>query len=342
MDLSEALDKGETATFFDILDKRYAHMRDFAPLVLRTLQFDTPRANNSVLEGLSTLAEMNTAGRKSVPDEAPVDFVPKKWSTAVLQEGEVNKHAWEFALLHEARSALRSGDLTVEGSQRYAPWDSDLYTPEQWAKRRTTWYAENGLPEDGTTYLKALLADLHEQTLKVARHLPRNQDARIEGDKLVLTALEKVELPQETLSARATLVSLFPLTGLPELLMEVDHWTHFTPIFAHLTRRHTPSEEALQALRPALFAVLVAEATNLGLSTMAHASGLPLHELERVYDWYFREETLRSAIHRLITYHQSLPITSHFGDGTTSSSDGIRFGMAASNLNARYNPRYLG
>src|SRR6266699_5673897 len=157
MDLSEALDKGETATFFDILDKRYAHMRDFAPLVLRTLQFDTPRANNSVLEGLSTLAEMNTAGRKSVPDEAPVDFVPKKWSTAVLQEGEVNKHAWEFALLHEARSALRSGDLTVEGSQRYAPWDSDLYTPEQWAKRRTTWYAENGLPEDGATYLKALL-----------------------------------------------------------------------------------------------------------------------------------------------------------------------------------------
>ena len=69
--------------------------------------------------------------------------------------------------------------------------------------------------------MKALLADLHEQTLKVARRLPRNQDARIEGDKLVLTALEKVEHPQEALSARATLVSLFPLTGLPELLMEV-------------------------------------------------------------------------------------------------------------------------
>ena len=53
--------------------------------------------------------------------------------------------------------------------------------------------------------------------------------------------------------------------------MEVDHWAHFTPIFEHLTRRHTPSEEAVQALRPALFAVLVAEATNLGLSTMAYA-----------------------------------------------------------------------
>jgi TnpA family transposase len=83
-----------------------------------------------------------------------------------------------------------------------------------------------------------------------------------------------------------------------------------------------------------VFAVLVAEATNIGLATMANSSGIPLHELESVYDWYFREETLRAAIHHLITYHRTLPLT--------SSSDGIRFGMAASDLKARHNPRYFG
>jgi TnpA family transposase len=344
VELSEELDKGETATFFDILDKRYAHMRDFAPLVLRTLEFGSPRTTNAILEGLTTLAQMNSAGRKAVPDEAPVDFVPKKWTGAVVKDGTVSKHAWEFALLHEARGALRAGDLTVEGSQRYAAWDSDLYTPEDWAKRRASWYEENGLPEHGESYLQGLLNDLHAHTMKVARRLARsqNQAARIEGDKIVLTALEKIELPQEALATRAKLVTLFPVTGLPELLMEVDNWMHFTRVFFHLTSRREPSEETMRTLRPILFAVLVAEAANLGLSTMAHASGLPLHELERVYDWFFREETLRSAIHRLITYHQALPLTARFGDGTTSSSDGIRFGMAASNLNARYLPRYFG
>lgn len=57
---------------------------------------------------------------------------------------------------------------------------------------------------------------------------------------------------------------------------------------------------ACRARRTLLLAVLVAEATNLGISTMAHASGIPLHKLEQVYDLYFREETLRAAIDKII------------------------------------------
>ncbi len=85
-----------------------------------------------------------------------------------------------------------------------------------------------------------------------------------------------------------------------------------------------------------------AEATHIGLSAMAQSSGIALHELERVYDWYLREKTLRAAISKLISYHRSLPLTMKFGDGTTSSSDDIRFGMAASSLHARHLPRYFG
>lgn len=62
----------------------------------------------------------------------------------------------------------------------------------------------------------------------------------------------------------------------------------------------------------------------------------------RTYDWYFREDTLRLAITRLLQYHRTLPLTQTFGSGTTSSSDGVRFGVSASALNARHLPRYFG
>jgi TnpA family transposase len=69
---------------------------------------------------------------------------------------------------------------------------------------------------------------------------------------------------------------------------------------------------------------------------MARASGIPVGQLTRVADWYLREETLRAAITALIHFHQNLPLTEAFGEGTTSSSDGLRFGIAASALNARH------
>src|SRR5437870_9426806 len=124
---------------------------------------------------------------------------------------------------------------------------------------------EQGLPRDGESFVSDSLEQLHRQTQRVARRIARhkNLDACVEGEKLKLTALEKVELPQEALSARADLVSLFPLTGLPELLMEVARWTPFPQELTHLTSRRQPSAEKEVSVLPALFAVLVAEATNL-------------------------------------------------------------------------------
>lgn len=93
---------------------------------------------------------------------------------------------------------------------------------------------------------------------------------------------------------------------------------------------------------PALYAALIAEGTNLGIATMAQASGMREGLIQRAIDWYLREETLREAITRLIHYHRSLPLAMKFGDGTTSSSDGIRFGVAPSSLGGRPQPRYFG
>jgi hypothetical protein len=71
---------------------------------------------------------------------------------------------------------------------------------------------------------------------RVARRIARgkNPDARVEGDELKLTALEKIEVPQEMLDLRLDLIDLFPPTGLPEMLMEVDDGSISAPSFCIL------------------------------------------------------------------------------------------------------------
>lgn len=109
VNLSEAMEQNDAEALFDILDKRWPHLRDFAPRVLSTLSFGSPRANNTVLEALRMLTDMNSKGQRTLPEEAPIDFVPKKWSKVVNTREGVDKHAWEFSLMHEMRAGNRSG-----------------------------------------------------------------------------------------------------------------------------------------------------------------------------------------------------------------------------------------
>ncbi|MGH9180552.1 MAG: Tn3 family transposase, partial [Acidimicrobiales bacterium] len=306
--------------------------------------FASPGANGELVRAVGALRALNAAGLRKVPSDAPVGFVPGRWASAVIGESGVDRHGWEMSLLAEVRNALRAGDLTVEGSRRYAPWDGELYAKDRWAQRRGSWFSEGGLPASGQAYVDVATKELHDLTAGVAQRLPANADARIEKGKLAVTPLGKIEVPAFAEQARARLVGLLPWVSLPELLMEVDRWEgcEFTRALLHLTGRRQPTTAHVAAIRPALFAVLVAEATNIGLATMAHACGIPEGQLRRVYDWYFHEDALRQATTLVIGYHGTLPLTARLGSGHTSSSDGIRFGVASSALNARHLPRYFG
>lgn len=64
--------------------------------------------------------------------------------------------------------------------------------------------------------------------------------------------------------------------------------------------------------------------------------------LQHVSRWFLREETLRAASAALVDYHNRLDLSSVWGDGTRSSSDGQRFGVRASSLLGVLYPRYFG
>ncbi|MGH3180928.1 MAG: hypothetical protein ACRDOE_03345, partial [Streptosporangiaceae bacterium] len=83
-----------------------------------------------------TLGELYATGVRKVPAGTPAGFVPARWAgylQTATQRRDVTacRHYWELCVLLALRDGLRSGDVHVPGSRRYADPASFLLTPEQ-------------------------------------------------------------------------------------------------------------------------------------------------------------------------------------------------------------------
>jgi Tn3 transposase DDE domain len=70
--------------------------------------------------------------------------------------------------------------------------------------------------------------------------------------------------------------------------------------------------------------------------------GMSVDLLQHISRWFLRQETLKAANKILVDFHHQLPLSSVWGEGLVSSSDGQRFGIEASSLLASFYPRYFG
>jgi hypothetical protein len=124
-----------------MLDASIGYVRQFAPDVLRAIRFAGGTGTEALLGAVAVLAELYATGARKVPPDAPASFVPARFAgylDAAAAAGNVTgyRHYWELCVLLGLRDGLRSGDVSVPGSRRYADPASFLLTPEQWAPLR--------------------------------------------------------------------------------------------------------------------------------------------------------------------------------------------------------------
>lgn len=77
---------------------------------------------------------------------------------------------------------------------------------------------------------------------------------------------------------------------------------------------------------------MIAQGTNLGIAAMANSvDDLSADMLQHANKWFFSLESQKAANKFLVDYHHSLPLSSLYGEGKMSSSDGQRLGVQQSN-----------
>lgn len=108
---------------------------------------------------------------------------------------------------------------------------------------------------------------------------------------------------------------------LTDLLMEVAHWTGFHEQFVHASTNRIPNEEETTILMAALMAL----GTNIGMTKMGEATpDISYRQMANATQWRLYEDAMSKAQSVLVNFHHKLSLSSYWGDGTTSSSDGMR------------------
>jgi len=93
----------------DIIDgkiemlQRYPTIRKLAPQFLSTLVFRGHAVAANLLRALSVIADLYRTGKRAIPDNAPTSFAPKGWMPLLLQDGKIDRRAYELCLFVNRR-----------------------------------------------------------------------------------------------------------------------------------------------------------------------------------------------------------------------------------------------
>lgn len=334
---AKALVRPQGYDYLDLVDKWYSQLRKYSPILLKTLDFSSTNTSmKPLIQSIDILRELNSTNKRNVPDNSPTDFLPDRWKRHIYgNDGNIDRHYYEMAVLSELKNKIRSGDVAVEGSCNYRNFNDYMLPISEWDKTQDI-SEKLAVSNNFNEYIEERYSTLQMMFDALSENLTKLKDLEIDNGKIHIEKLEK-EIPDEVKLLNDSLYGLLPDVKLAEILFEVSKWTGFDRYFIHASSGDAPKDKEI----PPLMASLMAIGTNIGLSKMADCTKeFSYHQLANISQWRLHDDAMKKAQACLVNYQHHLSLPSYWGDGTTSSSDGMRVQVGVSSLISEHNPHY--
>jgi TnpA family transposase len=334
---ADCIARPESFDHLRLVGEQFNTLRRYTPAFLDVLALRAAPSAQGVLDAIEVVRGMNADGVRKVPADAPVGFVKPRWKPLVLANGGIDRHFYEICALSELKNALRSGDIWVQGSRQFRDFDEYLLPMERFAAIKQAKELPIAVSPDCDEYLNGRLKLLEQQLATVNRLAQADElpDAAITESGLTVTPFE-TEVPEAAKRLIGQVGMTLPRIKVTELLMDVDDWIGFTRHFVHMKDGGPPEDRTL------LLTAILADAINLGLAKMAESCpGTTYAKLSWMQAWHIRDETYSAGLADLVNAQFRQAFAGHWGDGTTSSSDGQRFRAGGrAEGSGHINPKY--
>lgn len=343
---------GKNSHLFHGVMGRFSYLRQFSKDFLEHLEFESCQGESpqakliSLLDSIKTLREMNQTGKRRLPSEASIAFIPDRLrpfvkSKSQIAPGELDKCAWECALLTVLRDEIKSGNLSVAHSKRFRNFDDFFISTEQWQKMREPFFGVAKLPSNpqkARTYLTERLNKAYDSFLESQ---PSNVYAKVDenGWQLSTDPTEKLEPQDEDnlKKLKSWLKRQMRSTRLPELLIEVDNELNYTQHFMPTVSKGLRSVPDVCATLTAI----IANGCNIGPYTMSRmVQGVSYEQIQRITDWQLTGDNQQKALASVVNAIANLDTSQIWGQGKTSASDGQRFAFPQKVLQQTFTPKF--
>lgn len=335
--------------YLDLIETRYVRRRQAFLRLVSTLDFEPVSGEEPSLEALSHVMTLASASQRVRAVEqrvrgqvvvAPLTHITSdRWRRHVQPEaGTINPNFYELAAFDRLKGRVRAGDVVVPNSRRYQSFESHLLSSEHWQELQATQQTRLAVGSDPDVYLQTVQHTIETRFQAVEQLFEQGDTLKVNAEGKLWLDLPESDAPPDVKAWREYIYRILPRVHLPDLLIEVDQWTGFLDHFRHLVHR-TPTQGAD---RERLIAGLMGLGMNVGLERMAQATPYSFKSLSSIRDWYLRAQTQTQAQVRLDNFALHQLLSQAWGDGTTSSSDGIRIPIGVGSVQAGYYPHRLG
>lgn len=315
--------------------------------VARSLVFESTTEDSSLVDALAFVLENDRLGHRGefIPGALNMSFANDRWKDLILAElngsPALTRRHLEVCVFSYVAEELRTGDLSVAGSEKYADYRDQLITWEECEPLVEQHCRELGIlptPEGFTDQLKTLLS---KTATEVDRSYSENASVAItEAGEPVLKKASGKKPTRALKQLEAQVAERMPERNLTDVLCSIEHLTDWSKHLGPLSG----SEPKLENPRERYLLTAFCYGTNMGpAQTARHTRGLvTAHELGYTNRRHVTTGKLETANTDVINAYAKLPLPRVWGTGETAAADGMKIDLYENSLISEYHIRYGG
>jgi TnpA family transposase len=331
--------------YFPLVRHFFSRYRKLLFDLVRSLDLQSTSQDLTLTQAVTWILNQEERRSKFLPDEIDLSFISPQWRQLVVEQQEkkvvfVRTHL-EVCIFTYLAAELRSGDVCVAGSDKYADFREQLLDWEDCQSQLAEFGAQSGLPVTATSFVAALQLQLTEVAQTVDGICQDGSQVTISADGVpVLKRLTAKVKPLGADKLETEIWERLPERSVLEILCNVEHWLNWTRQFGLASGSEAKLEQSTERYILTVFAY----GCNLGpYQTARHTRGqINGQMLSRINRLHIQTPQIEAATRDLINAYDLLDLPKCWGSGKRAAADGSKFQIHEHSLMSEYHIRYGG